>query len=102
MAIDRKEVLHVARLARLEIGPERIEPMVRYFQDIMGHFTCLGKCDTEGVDPFADDELFACPLREDDPSLWDSAEAALDAAPLREGRFFKVPAIGGDSEPDAF
>lgn len=100
MAIDEKDVLHVAGLARLEIEPDRIEAMVRYFHDIIGHFRTLEKCDTERIDPFADSDSHPCPLREDVPVLWDNVREALEAAPLREGRFFKVPAIGGEVEPD--
>lgn len=100
MAIDEKDVLHVARLARLEIAPHRIEAMVRYFQDIIGHFRTLEKCDTDGIDPFEDSDSHPCPLREDMPELWGNVSEALEAAPLREGRFFKVPAIGGEVEPD--
>ena len=99
MAIDEKDVLHVARLARLEIAPDRIEAMVRYFQDIIGHFRTLEKCDTEGIDPFEDSGSSPCPFREDVPVLWDNVSEALEAAPLSEGRFFKVPAIGGEVAP---
>jgi len=99
MAIDEKDVLHVARLARLEIKPDSVEAMVRYFQDIIGHFRTLEKCDTDGIDPFADCDSHPCPLREDVPALWDNVSEALEAAPLSEGRFFKVPAIGGEVAP---
>jgi aspartyl-tRNA(Asn)/glutamyl-tRNA(Gln) amidotransferase subunit C len=98
VAITEKDVLHVAELARLEIGPDRIEPMVRYFQDITGYFKCLEKCCTEGIDPFTDDDMPPCPLREDEPARWGFADEALESASLREGRFFKVPAIGGEGE----
>ncbi|MDO9508017.1 MAG: Asp-tRNA(Asn)/Glu-tRNA(Gln) amidotransferase subunit GatC [Thermovirgaceae bacterium] len=101
MAIDEKDVLHVARLARLDIAPDRIEPMVRYFQDIIGHFRTLEKCDTDGIDPFEESGSHLCPLRDDEPKAWDSVLEALEEAPLREGRFFKVPAIGGGGDPDA-
>jgi aspartyl-tRNA(Asn)/glutamyl-tRNA(Gln) amidotransferase subunit C len=101
MAIDEKDVLHVARMARLEIAPERVEGMVRYFQDIIGHFRTLEKCDTEGIDPFDDRDSHPCPFREDVSETWDRISEALDAAPLREGRFFKVPAIGGEVDSDA-
>lgn len=99
MAIDKKDVLHVAGLARLEIAPDRVEAMVRYFQDIIGHFRTLEKCDTDGIDPFEDRGSHPCPFREDASGSWDNVGEALDAAPLREGRFFKVPAIGGEVDP---
>ncbi len=98
VAITEKDVLHVAELARLEIGTERIEPMVRYFQDIIGHFKCLEKCDTDGIDPFTDDDMHPCPLREDKTARWGFSGEALESASLSEGRFFKVPAIGGEGE----
>ncbi len=96
MEIDRKVVEHVAALARLEIEPEKIEPMVHFFRDIIGHFRILEKCDTSLVDPLLDTGGTACPLRSDAPLLWQDIQEALDSAPLRDGRFFKVPAIEGD------
>ena len=100
MAIDEKDVLHVARLARLEIPPERVDPMVRYFQDIIEHFRTLEKCDTEGIDPFEESGSHSCPLRDDEPEIWSYVIDALEEAPLLEGRFFKVPAIDGEGDPD--
>jgi len=100
MTIDEKDVLHAARLSRLEIEPGRIEATVRYFQDIIGHFRTIEKCDTEGIDPFADEGENSCPFREDVPVSWGLSEEALGAAPLTEGRFFKVPAIEGVAGPD--
>jgi len=100
MEIDRKVVEHVADLARLELEPEKIEPMVLFLRDIIGHFRILEDCDTSHVDPLSDTGGAACPLRADEPSLWGNIQEALDSAPLREGSFFKVPAIEGEEGHD--
>jgi aspartyl-tRNA(Asn)/glutamyl-tRNA(Gln) amidotransferase subunit C len=100
MKIDKKIVERAATLSRIEMEPENVEPMVRFFRDIIGHFKVLEKCDTTGVDPFSSLEDEPCPLRGDGPVRWDIGDEALDAAPHKEGRFFQVPAIGGEGGPD--
>ncbi len=100
MEIDRKVVEHVASLARLEIEPEKVESMVLFFRDIIGHFRILEDCDTSLVDPLTDTGGAACPLRTDEPLLWDNIKEALDSAPLTEGPFFKVPAIESEESHD--
>ena len=49
--IDRDQVLHVARLARLRLSEEEVEPMAGELSGILGHVDRIGKLDLEGVEP---------------------------------------------------
>ena len=41
--IDAKQVLHVARLARLELAPEDVQPMANELSSILGHIETMAE-----------------------------------------------------------
>jgi len=49
--IDRAEVLHVARLARLALREEEIEPMARELSAVLDHVAMIGELDLADVPP---------------------------------------------------
>ncbi len=93
--IDREEVLHVARLARLKLREEEIEPLARELSAILDHVAHIGELDLEGVAPTTHVVADAMPtqlaLRADEP--WESLprEVALAQAPAVSGNGFSVP-----------
>lgn len=93
MAITRETVLHVAKLARLELDAEEVTRMQRDLDDILRHVEELNGLSTEGVPETAHVAAEAAPLRPDVrlPSL--NHEAALAEAPRRSGGGFAVPAF---------
>lgn len=99
MTISEKDVRHMAELARLHVEEKEIEPLVRHFEAILGHFNSLslarkeGRLDLDGVDPFLFAERETPPLREDKPVCSSVREDVLDAAPNRRDGFFVVPRI---------
>ena len=93
MAITRKDVLHVARLARLDLEEHEIEPMVRDLDRILEYFAELGELDTRDVVPTASVAVEATPLRPDAvaPSL--DHDIVLGQAPQIAEDGFAVPAF---------
>jgi aspartyl-tRNA(Asn)/glutamyl-tRNA(Gln) amidotransferase subunit C len=91
MAITREAVLHVARLARLELEPDEVTRMQRDLDNILGHVAQLGQLATDGVPETAHVAAERAPMREDEllPSL--DAETALAEAPRHTGTAFAVP-----------
>ena len=49
--IDRDQVLHVARLARLRLSDEEVDAMVEELPKILGHIETMEALDLEGVEP---------------------------------------------------
>ena len=49
--IDREQVLHVARLARLELSEEEVERMAAELSGILDHVDRISELDLEGVEP---------------------------------------------------
>ena len=91
--ITRREVEHVARLARLALSEEEKELMTRQLDRILGYVDKLNELDTSQVEPTSHVIPMENVLREDAvrPSL--SQDDALANAPDREPPFFRVPRI---------
>jgi aspartyl-tRNA(Asn)/glutamyl-tRNA(Gln) amidotransferase subunit C len=91
MAITRETVLHVARLARLELEGDEIERMQSDLGKILGYVEQLSELSTEGVPATAHVAAERAPLREDEllPGL--GQELALAEAPRHGGGAFAVP-----------
>ena len=49
--IDREQVLHVARLARLKLSDEEVERMSGELSGILDHVERISQLDLEGVEP---------------------------------------------------
>ena len=91
--ITRREVEHVARLARLALSEEEKELMTRQLDRILGYVDKLKELDTSRVEPTSHVIPLENVMREDavGPSL--SQDDALANAPDREHPFFRVPRI---------
>ena len=93
--IDRDQVLHVARLARLRLTDEEVERMGRELSVILEHVENIGKLDLDGVEPTAHVVKLENVLREDEPRPSLERERALEQAPGSDGAGFGVPSPGG-------
>ena len=91
MAIDRDEVLHVARLARLALTDEEVERLGAQLNAILEAVGKVAELDLEGVEPTAHPLDLVNVWAEDDPRPSLPVEEALANAPDREGGPFKVP-----------
>jgi aspartyl-tRNA(Asn)/glutamyl-tRNA(Gln) amidotransferase subunit C len=89
--IDRDQVLHVAKLARLRLSEEEVETMAGELSGILGHVDRIGKLDLEGVEPTSHVVALENVLRADVP--WESLprEVALRSAPEPVDGAFRVP-----------
>jgi aspartyl-tRNA(Asn)/glutamyl-tRNA(Gln) amidotransferase subunit C len=89
--IDRSQVLHVARLARLRLSDEEVEAMVGELSGILEHVDRIGNLDLEGVEPTSHVVALENVLRADEP--WQSLprDAALASAPEPYEGAFRVP-----------
>src|SRR5436190_24394828 len=93
MAITRETVLHVAKLARLELGDSEIDRMQKDLGNILEYVNSLAELDTASIEETTQVAVHGAPLRADvvQPSL-DNA-VALREAPRTAGGGFAVPAF---------
>jgi aspartyl-tRNA(Asn)/glutamyl-tRNA(Gln) amidotransferase subunit C len=96
MAITRDTVLHVARLARLELEGDEIERMERDLAKIVGYVGELSALATEGIPATAHIATDRAPLREDREVTGLDQEHATAEAPRRGGGAFAVPGFVDD------
>jgi aspartyl-tRNA(Asn)/glutamyl-tRNA(Gln) amidotransferase subunit C len=93
--IARDEVLHVARLARLALAEDEIEPMARELSAVLDHVARIGELDLDDVAPTSHvvaDAVFTHPaLRPDEPRPCLPREIALAEAPAVSEDGFLVP-----------
>jgi len=91
--ISKKEVEHVAKLARLELTEDEKEKFTKQFSNILDYFNQLSEVNTENIEPMAHAIPMVNVMREDKAQLSYNREEILANAPLEEDGFFKVPRI---------
>jgi len=93
MAITRENVLHVAKLARLELSETEIDRMQRDLDGILEYVNQLSELDTSNVEATTQVAVVAAPFRADEPRPSLSHEQALSQAPRSSSDGFAVPAF---------
>jgi aspartyl-tRNA(Asn)/glutamyl-tRNA(Gln) amidotransferase subunit C len=93
VALTAAQVTHVAKLARLEVAPARIEQYRMQLAAVLGHIAQLDAVDLAGVEPMAHPFESHNRLAEDVPVDGLPIEAVLMNAPAVEGRFLAVPKV---------
>jgi len=89
--IDREEVLHVARLARLELTEDEVGRMTTEMSKILAHIEKIGELDLEGVPPTSHVVEVTGALRPDVPRPSLPREVAFANAPDIADDGFRVP-----------
>jgi aspartyl-tRNA(Asn)/glutamyl-tRNA(Gln) amidotransferase subunit C len=92
--IDREQVLHVARLARLHLSEEEVDRMAGEMSTILEHVETMNELDLEGVEPTSHVVELQNVLREDVPRECLPRERALEQAPDTADGGFRVPTPG--------
>jgi aspartyl-tRNA(Asn)/glutamyl-tRNA(Gln) amidotransferase subunit C len=92
--LDRDQVLHVARLARLDLADDEVERMSAELSKVLDHIEKISELDLDGVPPTSHVIDVVNALRPDEPEPSLPREVILAAAPepLHDG--FGVPSPG--------
>jgi aspartyl-tRNA(Asn)/glutamyl-tRNA(Gln) amidotransferase subunit C len=93
--IDRDQVLHVARLARLHLSDAEVERMAGELSTILDHVEKIDELDLEGVEPTSHVVDVDNVLRPDEPRPSWPRQRVLDEAPDAAEDGFRVPSPGG-------
>jgi aspartyl-tRNA(Asn)/glutamyl-tRNA(Gln) amidotransferase subunit C len=91
MAIERDDVLHVARLARLALTEDELDRLGRELNAILEAVGKVSELDLDDVEPTSHPLELVNVWAEDEPRPSLSLEEALANAPERDGNFFRVP-----------
>jgi aspartyl-tRNA(Asn)/glutamyl-tRNA(Gln) amidotransferase subunit C len=93
--LSRDQVLHVARLARLELSDAEVERFSGELSKVLDHIETIGQLgDLEGVEPTSHVVAVENVLRADEPRRSLPRDVALAAAPDTANGGFRVPSPG--------
>jgi len=89
--IDRDEVLAVARLARLQLSDDEVEPMARELSSVLDHIATIAELDLDDVPPTSHVVDVSGALRTDKPRPSWPRDVMLSQAPAVSENGFLVP-----------
>ena len=89
--IDREQVLHVARLARLALSDEEVDTMASELSGILEHVNRISELDLDDVAPMDHVVELENVLRADEPRPSWPRERMLEEAPDPDEGAFRVP-----------
>ena len=92
--IDRDQVLHVAKLARLELSDEEVDQMATELSGILEHVDRISELDLAGVEPTSHVVELENVFRTDEPAPSLERDTALQNAPDPADGAFRVPSPG--------
>jgi aspartyl-tRNA(Asn)/glutamyl-tRNA(Gln) amidotransferase subunit C len=94
MKLTRRDIEHLAALARIELGVREEEKLLGDLQKIVDHFKELEKIDTADVVPMAGGTAERNVFRKDEPEVSHLPDIGLaDAFPEQESGFLKIPPV---------
>jgi aspartyl-tRNA(Asn)/glutamyl-tRNA(Gln) amidotransferase subunit C len=94
--IDRDQVLHVARLARLELTDDEVERMASELSGILAHVERFSELDLDDTEPTSHVVELENVLRPDEPRPSWPRERVLEQAPDPDDGAFRVPSPQAD------
>ena len=98
--LSRRDVEHVAHLARLGLSEAEVTLFEGQLNHILEQYATLAELDTDAIPPTAQVIELENIMRDDVVRPGLDVEAALANAPEREGHHFLVPAVLGDVAGD--
>jgi len=97
--IDKKQVEHIAKLARIGLNDEEKEKFSKELSQILDYFEKLKEVDTENVSPMAQATGIKNVLREDEEEKIEKKDRdtrrkrILENVPEKEGEYIKVKSV---------
>ncbi|OGM15139.1 hypothetical protein A2V56_00480 [Candidatus Woesebacteria bacterium RBG_19FT_COMBO_42_9] len=94
MKLTKKDVLHVAKLAKLSLSPSEISTFEKQLSDVVSYVSELSEVDTRDVEPTSQTTGLTNVFREDSEegeSL--STEKALSGTEKIHNNYFVVPQV---------
>ena len=94
MKVSREEIMHIAKLANLNLKEDEIDTYILHLQDILNFANIVNNAPVEGVSETIGANENYNVFRKDEIKVFEDNEALMSNAPDEENGFFKVPKIG--------
>ena len=93
MSLDEATVARIARLARIAVAEDELEPLATELSRILEWIEQLNEVDTQGVPPMTSVAAMRLAWREDKVTDGGRPEDILANAPERQDGYFVVPKV---------
>lgn len=93
MKISKEEILHIAKLADLELEESEIEKYMLHLQDILNFANIVNNAPVENLDITIGANEKKNVFRKDEIKVFGDNEALLQNAPSKEQNMFKIPKV---------
>ena len=97
VTLSRDDVIHVARLARLELSDDEVELFTAQLRTVLDHAADVAALDLTHLEPSSHPIALENVLRPDEPRPSLDRDEVLAQAPAVEDHQFRVPRIGGEA-----
>jgi aspartyl-tRNA(Asn)/glutamyl-tRNA(Gln) amidotransferase subunit C len=93
MPVTKKDVEHIAELARLRFNESELDNFTGELNQILSYVEKLNELDTENIEPLSHPIEGSNVFRSDNLKECTPREEALKNAPEKDDEFFKVPKV---------
>jgi aspartyl-tRNA(Asn)/glutamyl-tRNA(Gln) amidotransferase subunit C len=97
VTLSREDVVHVAKLARLELTEEEVDLFTAQLRTVLDHAADVAALDLSHLEPSSHPIALENVLRADVPRPSLDRDEVLAVAPSVEDHRFRVPRIGGEA-----
>lgn len=93
MKVSREEILHIAKLANLNIKDEEVDKYLLNLQDILNFVEIVNNAPVEGLSESIGVNENYNVFRKDEVKAFEDNELLLENAPEKERNMFKIPKV---------
>jgi len=97
VTLSPEDVIHVARLARLELRDDEVDLFTAQLRTVLDHAADVAALDLAHLEPSSHPIALENVLRSDEPRPSLDRDEVLGQAPAVEDHQFRVPRIGGEA-----
>lgn len=93
MQVSKKEILHIANLARLDLNENEVDKYIENLQDILNFANIVNNAPVEGLDITIGANEAKNIFRKDEIKRFEDTESLLQNAETKEQNMFKIPKV---------
>ena len=93
MKVSKEEILHIAKLANLNLKEEEIDTYILHLQDILNFANIVNNAPVEGLSETIGANENYNVFRKDEIKVFEDNEGLLANAPEKERNMFKIPKV---------
>lgn len=93
MQVSKKEILHIANLAKLELEENEIENYRENLEEILNFANIVNNAPVEDLDITIGSNEAKNIFRKDEVKIFEDTDSLLQNAPLKDQKMFSIPKV---------